>query len=137
MNALMPLLFGAWLVVTAGSTIAQPVYRCDAGGKVVYSHDPCPGAREVDTTPTQGLDKSSGQSRKGKDVRDSEFNKAMADAMRPLLNETPEERQRRHRRAKLGAAASAECYALDPKLKAAKSETELFELRKRYRELGC
>jgi hypothetical protein len=46
---------------------------------------------------TQGLDKSSGQSRKGADVRDAEYDKAMAEALKPLLNETPKQRATRMR----------------------------------------
>ena len=40
---------------------AQPVYKCKSPqGKVAYSHEPCVGAQVVDTTPTQGLDRSMG-----------------------------------------------------------------------------
>lgn len=57
----------ASLLVIAASANAQPVYRSVGKGAVVYSHEPCIGAEVVDTT-LQGLDKSSGQSRKGADV---------------------------------------------------------------------
>ena len=88
-------------VLALSSSYAQTVYRCKSNGSVVYSHEPCLGAQAVDTTPTQGLDKSSGQSRKGADVQKSETNKAMAEALQPIFGETPAEREKRHRRFKL------------------------------------
>ena len=116
-----------------------PVYRCEAGGKVSYSNEPCFGARIVDTTPTQGLDRTSGTSRKGSDVRRDETNKQLAEAMKPLFNETPDERKRRHHRAKLPEAERAECSALDPHVGGSPRDNEsaLLKVRQRYRELGC
>jgi hypothetical protein len=132
------------------SCAAQTVYKCESKGAVVYSHEPCIGARVVDTTPTQGLDKSSGKSRKGADVVKTEQNKAIAEALHPLFGETPAEREKRHRRFKLPSEDRMECYKLDARLPAqqsatrnvdkaaaAKAETNLFEFRKRYRELRC
>jgi hypothetical protein len=129
---------------------AQPVYKCASKGAVVYSHEPCLGAEVVDTTPTQGMDKWSGTSRKGADVRRTEQNKAMADAMRPIFGETPEQRATRHRRAKLLPQDRLECADLDTRLPAQETilrkadkgampgaEAALFESRKRYRELRC
>lgn len=63
--------------------LAQPVYRCKTKGKVTYSHKPCVGAKVVDTTPAQGLDKFTGQSRKGKDVHQHEYNRRFDDAVKP------------------------------------------------------
>lgn len=129
---------------------AQTVYKCGSGGTVVYSHEPCLGAATIDTTPTQGLDKSSGKSRKGADVRANEQNRAMADALRPILGETPQQREKRHRRSKLQPETRMECLALDPRLKTqeaalrgigeaqkSRAETELLKTRARYRELRC
>jgi hypothetical protein len=129
---------------------AQTVYKCESKGSIVYSHEPCLGAQVVDTTPTQGLDKWSGQSRKGADVLKSEHNKAMADGLRPLLGETPEQRERRHRRFKLPPEDKLECANLDTRLPTqetevrnadksvvGRAEAALFESRKRYRELRC
>ena len=39
---------------------ASVIYRCEAGGKVVYSDEPCMGARVVDATPNSGVDSLSG-----------------------------------------------------------------------------
>ena len=143
------LVFGL-LVVAAASAFAQTVYKCKSNGLVVYSHEPCLGAQIVDTTPTQGLDKSSGQSRKGADVRRSENHKAMAKALEPILGETAEQYELRHKRFKLPLKDRAECATLDTRLpaqetaarnankgEAATAEAALFESRKRYRELGC
>jgi hypothetical protein len=92
-------------------------YKCEVNGKVVYSDSPCLGARRVDVTPTRGLDRSTGQARTGSDVRDERLNEQMAEALRPLLNETPEERALRHRRSKLSPEARAQCRSLDARIR--------------------
>ncbi len=138
------------LVLAVSSPYAQTVYKCKSNGSVVYSHEPCLGAQVVDTTPTQGLDKSSGTSRKGADVQKSETNKAMAKALEPIFGETAEQFELRHKRFKLPLKDRAECATLDTRLPAqetavrnadkgepAMAEAALFESRKRYRELGC
>ncbi|HYD76501.1 DUF4124 domain-containing protein [Ramlibacter sp.] len=144
------LVFVGGLLFSSATCGAQAVYKCVSKGSVVYSHEPCLGATVVDTTPTQGLDKWTGKTRKGADVARTEHNKAMADALRPLFNETPEQRERRLRRAKLAPADRLECGKLDADIEAGASkpgfaqgaaatptEQRLFEQRKKYRELGC
>lgn len=129
---------------------AQPVYRCEDGGKIRYSHEPCVGAKVVDTTPTQGLDKSSGVSRKGRDVRQDELNRTLNEAFRPLTGRSHEESELAHRRWKLPALAQGECKLLDHQIpqqeQAAKAavaqdkprvEMRLYQSRARFRELGC
>ena len=129
---------------------AQTVYRCEAKGQVSYSHEPCVGARPVDTTPTQGLDKSSGVSRKGADVRRAELGKVMGDAMRPITGLDDSQRATLHRRFKLPHAAKLECALLDTRLENQEvaernaspqnlhaAQWDLFQSRKRYRELSC
>lgn len=146
----MRYLIACGLLLGIGACWAQPVYKCGPKGAVVYSHEPCLGAEVVDTTPTQGLDKWTGQSRKGGDVIRNEQNKAMADALKPLFNETPEEREKRHRRLKLPPADRQACDSLDAAIAAGASQSahraanganpadqQLFEQRKRYRELRC
>lgn len=138
------------LAVAAQGTWAQAVYRCEANGRVAYSHEPCPGAKAVDTTPTQGLDQSSGVSRKGADVRRDETNRTFSEAVRPITGKTHEERITMHRRIKLSELAKVECRLLDERIPAEQAaETQaapsnlkdaqmaLFKSRKRYRELGC
>ncbi len=150
MNQAVRLATVSLLALTAFTCAAQTVYKCESKGAVTYSHEPCRGAQVVDTTPTQGLDKSSRKSRKGADVRQTEQNKAMADALRPILGETPAQREKRHRRFKLTPGERVECEKLDGRLPAqeaathnadkaaaARADADLFESRKRYRELRC
>ncbi len=120
-------------------------------GKVSYSHEPCVGAKALDTTPTQGLDKSSGKSRKGPDVRKAEHDRAMSEALRPITGLEHEQRQTLHRRFKLSHAAKLECALLDSRLASQETnertattpqdlqtaQQSLFESRKRFRDLRC
>lgn len=99
-NTLRRLAALAWIGLAASALQAQVVYRCEAKGRVSYSYEPCVGAKPVNTTPTQGLDKSSGVSRKGADVRKAESNKAMGDALRPITGLDDQQRLTLHRRFK-------------------------------------
>jgi hypothetical protein len=138
------------VAIAASALHAQTVYRCEAKGKVAYSHEPCVGAKPVDTTPTQGLDKSSGKSRKGADVRRAEADKAFGDAIRPITRMDDQQRETMRRRLKLQHAAKLECTRLDSRLASEEAaertaspqdlqaaQLALFESRKRYRELTC
>lgn len=129
---------------------AQTVYRCDVKGLASYSYEPCVGAIPVDTTPTQGLDKSSGKSRKGADVRKAERNKSMTDALRPITGLDDKERATLQRRFRLPHAAKLECGVLDVRLQSQAvnerdaspqtlqaAQSALFESRRRFRELHC
>jgi hypothetical protein len=132
------------LAFVAANCAAQAVYKCGAKGAILYSHEPCVGAEVVDTTPTQGLDKFSGTSRKAAEVQRIESRKIMDQALRPLTGLSPEEMDKRRRRAPLTAPEQAECGRLDGELVRgrensahARSEVETFELRRRIRELRC
>lgn len=147
----------AALTIAASSVAAQSlpptsrtVYRCDDGNKVLYSDTPCLGAKKVDVEPTRGLNKSTGREQIGQDVRREKHNEQMAEALRPIFNETPEQRATRLKRFKLAPSAKAECARLDaemPQLEAkersAKGETlgtvqrELLASRTRFQKLGC
>lgn len=129
---------------------ARAVFKCTVKGKVVYTDDPCPGAERVDIQPTRGLNKSTGKELLGADVKRERHNEAMADAMRPIFNESASQRETRHRRAKLVSAAQAECASLDRLLvheeaseqrasppERAESQASILRLRKRHRELRC
>ena len=129
---------------------SRTVFKCEVNGKVVYSDEPCPGAKLVNVTPTRGLDKSSGTVRTGDDVRREKHNEVMSEALRPILNETPEQRAVRHRRFKLSEQAKAECRTLDLQIDglqsqergSTKSDVEsvrqrLYKARVRHRELRC
>ena len=70
------------LLISTSVLAQKSVYRCETAGKVSYSHEPCVGAKEIDATPTQGMDKMTGQSRKGRDVLRHEQDGVMADALK-------------------------------------------------------
>ena len=127
----------------------KPVYRCETAGKVSYSDAPCVGAKEIDATPTQGMDKMTGASRKGADVQRAEHNALMADALKPLTGMSPEYRVYKHR-FKLSPRDKAECTRLDtelPELKQraatatptekALADVELYKARKQFNDLSC
>jgi hypothetical protein len=147
----------ATLIVVASSVAAQSlpptsrtVYKCEDGKKVHYSDSPCLGAKKLDVEPTRGLNKFTGREQVGQDVQREKNNELMAEALRPILNETPEQRAMRHKRFKLEPSAKAECARLDaqiPMLEAkeplATSETlatvqrDLLESRTRFQRLRC
>jgi hypothetical protein len=128
------------------------VYRCEHQGKITYADEPCVGAKEVDVTPTQGLDKSSGVSRKGAEVRRDEHRRQLVQALKPLDGRMDEKRfdQLVHRQP-LSPEAQRACRQLDqqlPQLKAAESsastesakaqaEVNLFRARKAFKHLRC
>lgn len=133
-------------MVSAGPT----VYRCETGGKVAYSDSPCIGATIVDATPTQGMDRMTGQSRKGKDVQQVELNHAFADAVRPVTGRSRGEMDVLRRRVKLDRPDQQACERLDGQLPTlelearktqgaakARAEFDLYAARKRYFELKC
>lgn len=139
------------LTLLSSAAVAQ-VYRCEVNGKVSYSDEPCMGAKRVDVRPTRGLDKLSGKSSKGAEVRAEEFNKQAADALRPIFRETPDQRATRHRRFRnnLTPEEVAECYLLDARMESAEGrekvargaelkqvQLQLLKQRQRHRELKC
>lgn len=103
-------------LATSAVVQAQAVYRCETQGRIGYSHEPCVGVKVIDTTPTQGLDKSTGASRKGRDVQREEFKRSLNEAMRPLTGMSHEQTKVFERRFKLPASAQAECKLLDLRL---------------------
>lgn len=56
---------------------SRTVFRCEEGGKVVYSDSPCVGARKIDVEPTRGVSKLSGRERVGRDVQQSSFGSSL------------------------------------------------------------
>lgn len=133
------LLFSAVLGVHAAG---DPTYKCVTNGKVTYSDEPCVGAKVVDTTPTQGLDKTSGQSRKGPDVQRAETQKQMGKALEQITGRTPEQRDRAIKRINLSLKDRQECEALDIGIAGLSNPTseqqvDLYKQRKRYKDLKC
>ena len=139
------------LVLFAHAAFAgPPVYRCENAGKFTYSDAPCIGAKVVDATPTQGMDKMTGQSRKGKDVQTVEMNALFDKAVQPVTGKTSDEMNVVRHRIKLGAQDQNECSRLDtrlPDLEAAaansagaakgRADVDLYRARKRFFDLKC
>ena len=141
----------ALMVIAVLPAAAQhPVYRCETNGKVSYSDAPCVGAKVIDTTPTQGVDKMTGQSRKGRDVQREEFNTAIDNALRPLHGRSHAEMDVMRRRMKLTNHEQAQCARLDSRLLAleadaagaageakARADVDLYKSRKQFFDLKC
>ena len=142
----------AVVLMQFSSAVVAQVYRCEVDGKVRYSDEPCLGAKRVDVRPTRGLDKMSGKSLKGADVRTEESNRYVAEALRPIYRETPDQRATRHRRARnhLTPEETAECYLTDSRLGRLEAEEKtamgrelqqvqqnLLKARQRHRKLRC
>lgn len=120
----------------------DPTYKCVTQGKVTYSDEPCVGAKIVDTTPTQGLDKTSGQSRKGPDVRRAETQKQMGEILEQITGRPPEHRDKAIKRIKLSLKDRQECESLDIGISrlskpTPEEEVELYRQRKRFKDLKC
>lgn len=150
LRVLTPFLMLGFLSLGFHAHAQKPVYRCEVGGKVGYSDAPCVGAKEVDVTPTQGMDKMTGNSHKGADVRREEYDSTMADALKPLTGMAPDQYRVYRRRFKLSPADKAECARLDahlPQLKQRtiaaqpgekeKTEVELYKARSLFNDLNC
>ena len=150
-------IFAATLTLVASAVAAQnlpppsrTVYKCDDGKKVHYSDSPCLGATKVDVEPTRGLHKSTGQVKVGQDVQREKTNELMADALRPILNETPRQRETRHKRFMLKPEAKAECSELDVQIPSLERlertstreslpavQRDLLTVRTRFQSLRC
>lgn len=129
---------------------SRSVFKCEVGGKIVYSDSPCLGAKRVDVEPTRGLNKGSGSEKVGADVRQERQNEQMAEALRPVFGETAEERAKRHRRAALKPQDRAQCSKLENEMSAAEQaelratraelsavQKGLLVLRQKYKKLQC
>lgn len=119
-RAAFALLLGLHGLVTATQVSAQSlqppsrtVFKCNQGGKTVYSDAPCLGAQRIEVEPTRGVSKLSGKERIGNDVQQ--------ECRRLDIHIPPLERQ--------------ELQTTSTEL--ADVQHRLFALRKRFRELGC
>ena len=80
----------------------------------------------------------SGASRKGADVMRIEHNKLMADALKPILGQTPQERAKAIKRVDLSPKDKLECYMLDSQILDERTqEVALYQARKRFKDLRC
>lgn len=116
----------------------------------MYSDAACVGAKVIDATPTQGMDKMTGRTRKGKEVQRDEFNRQFDKALRPLHGKSHEEMNSARRRVYLPAQEQARCARLDdllPSLEGdtkraegaakAKADVGLYQARKQFFDLKC
>ncbi|RYH61131.1 MAG: DUF4124 domain-containing protein [Alcaligenaceae bacterium] len=147
----MRLLFALPLVLVAAAALATPpVYRCETAGKISYSDSPCVGAKVIDATPNEGVDKMSGKSRKSTELQRTQLNRSIDDALKPLTGKTRDEMDVMRHRVKLQPREQGECRQLDgrlPELETgagrdtgpakAKADVALYQARKRYFDLGC
>jgi hypothetical protein len=96
------------------------------------------------------VDSLSGQRRIGEDVRAEKHREMMANALRPLLGESAEQYEKRHRRFPLSPAAKTRCAQLDSEIprteileqqlsepRSSEVRTRLFHLRGEFRGLKC
>lgn len=145
------------LILTVAGVCAQSlpppsrtVFKCEEGGKTVYSDAPCVGAKKIDVEPTRGVSKLSGRERIGRDVQHEQFREQLSEAIRPISGMRPRQFATFERRTKLSAEAQRECQRLDVQMPSVEQEElqasgqaladvqgRLFRLRKRFRELGC
>jgi hypothetical protein len=152
-TGLMAVLFAFSQAHAMAQSLPAPsrlVYKCDVGGKVAYTDEPCLGAKRLDIEPTRGLSKYSGQEKIGTDVRREMDREMMADALRPIVGLSRQQYATAHRRVNLGGAAKKECSDLDQSIPQTEmientasrearpaTQRELLALRKRFKELRC
>lgn len=117
---------------------------------MIYSDEPCVGGTLIDATPTQGVDKMTGKTRKGQDVQRDERNQLFDNAVRPLTGKTHAQMDVERRRHHLLPAEKARCAALDktiPRLQAEvavaagsfkpAADAALYRARRDYFSLKC
>ena len=117
---------------------------------MVYSDAPCLGAQKIDVEPTRGLSKTSGREQVGNDVRREQNREIVADALHPLTGMDAKQLDVQGRRMKLTADAQGECRRLDVEIPVAEKQeklvkqqaladvqTQLFRMRRSFREQGC
>lgn len=127
-----------------------PTYKCHNGPRIEYSDEPCVAGEVVDTTPTHGMDKSTGVSRKGRDVQRAELQEVFANALKPLTGMNADQLQTAGRRQKLPLADQQQCAALDNQIPAqemaargatapdkGKADVRLYLSRKQFKDLKC
>ncbi|MBS0315631.1 MAG: DUF4124 domain-containing protein, partial [Proteobacteria bacterium] len=120
------MLIAAAMGLALGSAHAGglPVYKCKYQGHTEYTQEPCLSGTVVDTTPTRGIDKSTGTIRKGADVQRQEFQEGFANMVKPATGMTPEQLEQYGRRIKLAPKDREECSRLDQQMPEAESQDQ-------------
>ena len=144
-----------FMVTTLGQAqslppVSRTVFKCQVAGKTVYSDAPCLGAKQIDVEPTRGLNQTSGNKRIGADVMHEQGREAFAQAVRPITGMDAKQLAVQGRRNKLNPQDQQECHHLDGEVAATQQnekaavgsdlktvQQNLFQKRKRFRELGC
>lgn len=129
---------------------SRTVYKCEEGGKVSYSSEPCLGAKKIDIQPTRGMNKMTGTERTGSDVSKEKVRESIAEAIKPVTGMTPEQFAVETRRVNLQPAEKAKCKMLDREMPLVGKDEQVapaekkeafrqrqYELRKMYRDLRC
>jgi hypothetical protein len=141
------------LLPAQSTTLPAPsrtVYKCTVEGKVVYTDEPCIGAKRVDVEPTRGLNKSTGRELTGRDVSRERQTEQLAEAVKPITGLTPQQFEVQRSRVRLAPEVKSECARLDGSIAQAETQERaepietraavqrrLFALRKRHRDLRC
>ena len=124
-------------------------YKCESGGKLIYTDVPCLSAKKLDIEPTRGLT-TTGKERAGRDVQHEVSREQVAGAIRPLTGMDAKQLDTAGRRMKLSPEVQHECRRLDSgiaSLEAAERGThgqdlgqvqsDLLTQRQRFRTLRC
>jgi hypothetical protein len=154
-SRLLTLIFATCVGVCGAQQIklaptSRTVYKCTVAGKVVYTDEPCLGARLIHVEPTRGMDQDSGKRRIGADINNERMREGLAEAIRPITGMDRQQLDKATRRRKLEPAASAECAKLDDSIAVAERsehstaasdrsriEQKLLQERLRQKKLGC
>jgi hypothetical protein len=151
---LLSLLLGCFMSATLFAQTLPPtsrtVFKCEVGGKVTYSDEPCLGAQRLEVKPTRGLDRISGKKQVGADIQREYLNEGIAQAVRPITGMNPQQWETHKHRVMLPPESQRECRSLDVSIPRAErdeqqttpnahqqAQQQLYELRIRFRELRC
>lgn len=150
-------LIGAWSLcaapIVAAQTLHAPsrtLFKCQDKGKIIYSDSPCLGAEKLEVEPARGVNKLSGTTRVGPDVRRELDREMFANIVRPLTGQSNKQFEVAVRRVNLPGTVQQECRRLDQDLTDTELEEKrtsqnglrdvqarLFVMRQRFRELRC
>ena len=92
---------------------SRTIYKCETGGKVVYSDAPCIGAKKIDAEPTKGANKITGKERIGKDVMMENNTEVFTKITHATTGQSPESFERQRRRIYLSPQDKISCAKLD------------------------
>ena len=125
-----------------GATFAAPVYKCTVNGKTAYSDAPCLGAKEVDVTPTQGMNKWTGTEKKPGTQIAQEITDTNRKAIEKGLGLPEGYIEKESRYSQLKPAEQRECRLLESQMAMLKAERPtneqaLYVARMRFFKLKC